>query len=131
MRKLIIIIVGIISLIFIIWCVLLGIDNKYVNNLKEDISNNVGIDNIQYVNRFDEHYLVKDNEYLYLFNSDYEQITSIKLNLVYDNKNNYDIVYRNKTIMYMDNYKNKEGIVFKYYDIYTYELIDKIVVGGN
>ena len=33
-------------------------------------------------------------------------------------------------IMYMDNYKDKEGIIFKYYNIYTYELIDKVVVGG-
>jgi hypothetical protein len=72
-----------------------------------------------------------DNEYLYLFNFNYEEIYKIKKKLLYDNKNNYDIIYKDDTIMYMDNYKNKEGIIFKYYDIYTYEVIEEIVVGDN
>ena len=33
--------------------------------------------------------------------------------------------------MYMDNYIDKDSIVFNYYDIYSYKLIDSIIVGGN
>ena len=110
-------------------CIMVNIDNKYFNGLKKEISENTDITDIVYVNKYDGYYIVKDNEYIYLFNSNYEEITRIKLSLLYDNKKKYDIVYRDKTIMYMDNFKNKEGIIYRYYDIYTYELIDEIVIG--
>ena len=118
-------------LFFIGVIIILRIDNIYSNNLVDLIKKNTDVDNIEYVNKYDNCYLVKDSKYLYLFNSKYEEITNINLNLVYENKNNYDIVYRNKTIMYMEDNKNKEGIIYRYYDIYTYELIDEVVVGGS
>jgi len=71
-----------------------------------------------------------DKDKLYLFDSKYEEIYKTEIDKLHNNKNNYDIVYRNKTIMYMNNYKNKDGVIFKYYDIYTYKLIDEIVIGG-
>lgn len=131
MRKIIIIGISILLVLFISICIMIGIDNKYINNMEKDIIKNTGIKDIAYVNKYDENYIVLDNEYLYLFNSDYEEIYKIKNSLLYDNKNNYDIIYKDDTIMYMENYKNKEGIIFKYYDIYTYEVIEKIVVGDN
>ena len=130
MKKLLIIFIGIIIVLFIGMCIMIGINNGYINRLEEDIYKNTDISNIEYVNDYNGYYIVKNNEYIYLFNTDYEEITRIKSNLVYDNKNNYDIVYRDKTIMYMDNYKNEEGIIFKYYDIYTYEEVDKVIIGG-
>lgn len=110
-------------------CIMIIIDNKYFNSLKKEILDNTNISDIEYVNKYNDHYIVMDNEYIYLLNSNYEEITSIKISLVYDNKENYDIVYRDKTIMYMDDYKNEEGIIYRYYDIYTYELIDEVVIG--
>lgn len=129
MKKIIMIFIVVIITLFISMCIMVNIDNKYFNGLKKEISENTDITDIVYVNKYNEHYIAKDNEYIYLFNSNYEEITRIKLSLLYDNKKKYDIVYRDKTIMYMDNFKNKEGIIYRYYDIYTYELIDEIVIG--
>ena len=129
MKKIIMIFIVVIIILFISMCIMVNIDNKYFNGLKKEISENTDITDIVYVNKYNAHYIVKDNEYIYLFNSNYEEITRIKLSLLYDNKKKYDIVYRDKTIMYMDNFKNKEGIIYRYYDIYTYELIDEIVIG--
>lgn len=109
---------------------MVSIDNKYINKLEKDIYKNTEVKDIKYVNKYDNYYLVMNKDNIYLFNDGYEEITRISVNLMYENKNNYDIVYRNKTIMYMDNYKNDEGIIFKYYDIYTYEEVDTVVVGG-
>ena len=117
-------------MIFIGMFIMVSVDNKYINKLEKIIYENTDIKDIIYINIYDNYYVVMDNDNIYLFNNEYDEITRIKVDLVYKNKNNYDIVYRNKTIMYMDNYKNKEGIIFKYYDIYTYEEIDTIVVGG-
>ena len=129
MKKIVMIFIVVIIILFISMCIMVNIDNKYFNGLKKEISENTDITDIVYVNKYNDHYIVKDNEYIYLFNSNYEEITRIKLSLLYDNKKKYDIVYRDKTIMYMDNFKNKEGIIYRYYDIYTYELIDEIVIG--
>lgn len=118
-------------ILFVGICIMVGIDNVNINDLEKEIFNNTDIKDIEYVNKYDGYYIVRNSQYIYLFNSEYEEITSINVKLVYDNENNYDIVYRNKTIMYMDNYKNKEGIIFKYYDIYTYEVIDEVIIGGN
>ena len=130
MRKIVVIIVSILILMFIGMNIMIGIDNGYISKIEKDIYKNTDVKKVDYVNEHDKHYIVRNNEYIYLFNNNYEEITRIKLNLVYENKNNYDIVYRDKTIMYMDNYKNEEGIIFKYYDIYTYKEIDKVIIGG-
>lgn len=110
---------------------MISFDKGYISKIKKDILENTSIKDITYVNKYDNSYIVSDQEYVYLFNSNYEEIYKVKLSMLHKNGNNYDLVYRNNTLMYMDDYKNKDGVVFKYYDIYTYELIDEIVVGGN
>ena len=130
MKKLIIIFISIILFLFIgIWIVV-GVDRNSIKDIENDIIKNTDIKKIEYVNMYDGYYIVIDLNNLYLFNKKYEEIFEVERDKIYKNKNNYDIVYRNETIMYMDNYKKKDGLIFKYYDIYTYELIDEIVVGG-
>jgi len=131
MKKLIAGFVVIILFLFISICVVVSFDESYVNNLEKEILKNTSLKNIIYVNKYDNNYIVIDKEQVYLFNSNYEEIYKVKESMLHENKNDYDLVYRDNTIMYMDNYKSKEGIIFKYYDLYTYELIDEIVVGGN
>ena len=131
MKKLVFLFIGIIVCLFISVLIMVSINNNYIDELEERMYKKTDIKDIKYVNEYDDYYIVMDNDNIYLFNDKYEEITRLKVNLVYKNENNYDIVYRNKTIMYMDNYKNKDGIIFKYYDIYTYEMIDEVFVGGN
>ena len=99
--------------------------------MSKKIIKNTDILSIQYINYYDNYYIVKDMEKLYLFNNEYKELLSINLNLLFNNIDNYDIVYKNKTLMYMKSNKNKKGIIFSYYDIYTGECIDKIVIGEN
>jgi hypothetical protein len=130
-KKIIIVIISIVLVLFIAMFVMTVSDRKYFNDIIRDIELNTDIENIDYVNFYDDYYLVVDSEYLYLINSQYEEITKIDLKLTHDNVNHYDIIYRDNTIMYMKNYKSKKGLVFEYYDLKSYELIDKIVVGGS
>jgi len=125
------IVISVIVLLFVSKWIMVGIDNLSVNKLEGVILDNTDIRDIRYINYYDGYYIVMDNDYLYLFNDKYELISSIKVRLMYDNKNKYDIVYRDETIMYMNDYKNKEGIIYEYFDIYSYEIIDKIVIGGK
>lgn len=121
--------IGIIVFLFVSKYVIVLIDYKYKDSLKNEILNNTDIKNILYVNKYDNHYLVKDKNYLYLFDTLYEEIIRISLDKIHKNTMNYDIVYRENTVMYMDNYIDKKGIIYKYYDIYTYDIIDEVEVG--
>lgn len=131
MKKLIGIFIFVILFIFISMYIITYIDKKDINNLRENILKNTDIKKAEYVNKYDDNYLVINEEYLYLFDSLYEEINRVSVDLLHSNENNYQLVYRNNMIMYMDDYKNDDGLVFKYYDIYTYELVDEVVVGDD
>ena len=131
MKKVVGIFIFIILFIFIGMFIMVCIDGRYLNGVEMDIVKNTNIKDIEYIIRYGNGYIVMDLDYLYLFNDKYEELDKLELEKIYNNKNSYDIVYRDKTFMYMDNYKNKDGVMFKYYDIETYEEIDEVMVGGN
>lgn len=111
--------------------VMVYIDNKKMDDIKNNILKNTDIENIMYINKYDNYYIIKDDKYLYLLDSKYEGVLEIDIKLLHDNENNYDLIYRNNMIMYMDNYEKDEKLIFKYYDIYSYEFIDEVMVGDD
>jgi len=131
MKKVIRIFILIIFVIFVSIYIMIYIDNKSINNIEKYIIKNTDINDIEYINRYGDNYIVKDKEYLYLFNNKYDEIDRLDIKKVYNNKKNYDIVYRDNLFMYMDNYNDKYGVRFKFYDIESYELVDEVLVGGN
>lgn len=106
------------------------VDNKNTTNNVNKIKKNTNIDNIEYINYYDNYYIVKNKEYLYLFDSKYSEIFKIDNVLLYENKNNYDIIYKDGILMYMNSEYKDNKLIFTYYDLYTYEEIDKVVLGG-
>ena len=110
---------------------MVGNDNKYKYGLEKLVLDNTNINEIYYVNYYDEHYIILDEKMMYLFDNEFNLIESIKKEKLFKDYDKYDIVYINETIMFMDSYKNKEGLIFKYYDIYTGDCIDEIILGGS
>lgn len=109
---------------------MIGNDNRYYDKIKKIIEEECKIDNIIYINKYNDYYIVMDKEYLYLINSEYRIISEIDNNLLYENKEKYDIIYDDEVFMYMDDEYIDNGVIYRYYDIYSYELIDEIKVGG-
>ena len=106
-------------------------DNNYVNKLKNNIINSTDIKKINYINNYDSYYIITDNENIYLVDNNYELILKKDISLVHPNNNNYDIIYKNKTLMYFNNYIKRNVLINEYYDINTYKLIDRVFVGGT
>lgn len=130
MKKIIKIFIGIIILIFILILGMVRNNKKNYNKMIKEIENNTLVKEVVYVNKYNNYFIVEDNEYLYLINDKYEIISEIDINLLYKNSKNYDIIYKDERFMYMeDNYKDGK-LYYKYYDIYNYSLIDEIMVGG-
>lgn len=128
MKKVLILLLFILICIFVIISLVVKNDNNYIDNLEYKIIENTGIKDIEYVNYYDGYFLVRDNNNLYLLDSEYSEIVNISLKMMFSQYDKYDIVYRDKTLMFMESYKNKEGLVFKYYDIYTGDEIDTIIL---
>lgn len=126
MKKIIKIFIIIVILLFGMVIFITGIDNRDTKKLIEDISNNTQIDNIKYINRYGEYYIVLNDKYLYAINRKYKIISEVDKILLYENKNNYDIIYDNELFMYMEEVNN----VYKYYDIYSYKFIREVDIGG-
>ena len=131
MKKLVVIFIGIILFLFVSRCIMVYIDKNNISDIKKDIVNNTKIKEIKYVDKYDNYYIVMDKNYVYLIDYKYNEVLKIENDKIYDNKNNYELIYRDNTIMYMDSYIDKDGVIFNYYDIYSYKLIDSILVGGN
>ena len=105
-------------------------DNKYNNKIINKIINKNDIKEIDYINEYNDYYIVKGKEYLYVFDNKYNEIFKIDCVLIYENKNNYDIIYKDELLMYLNDYYKDNKLVYEYYDLYTYKLLDKIVLGG-
>ena len=105
-------------------------DSNYQNKLKNDIINNTDIKEINYLNKYNNYYIVMDLEYLYLFDLKYNEILSKDINLMHSNDKKYDIIYKDDNFMYFNDYKKGNRVIYEYYSIDTYKLIDKIYIGG-
>lgn len=126
MKKIIKIFIIIVILLFGMIFFVTEIDNRDNKKLINDISNNTQIDNIKYINRYGEYYIVLNDKYLYAINREYKAISELDKILLYENKNNYDIIYDNELFMYMEEVNN----IYKYYDIYSYKFIHEVDIGG-
>ena len=131
MKKIVRIFLVIMILIFISIYYMVLCDIKYHNKLEKKIINNTELRIINYINAYKDYYIVKDNEYLYLIDNNYKIKMKKELYLMHQNDNNYDIIYINDDFMYLKDYIKNNIIVYEYYDLYTYELVDRITFGGD
>lgn len=106
-------------------------DSKYKSRLVKNIIKNTDIKEVNYINKYDDYYIVMDKEYIYLFDLKYDEILSKDVTLVHDNDNKYDIIYKDGKLMYFNDYIREDILVYEYYDIDTYKLIDKKYIGGS
>lgn len=106
-------------------------DSNYSNKLKNKIIDNTNIKNIEYINYYDNNYIVMDKDYLYVFDKKYKEISKEDKILIYKNNNNYDIIYKDGKFMYFSDIIKKDKLIYRYYDLYNYKLIKEVFVGGS
>ncbi|MDO4394694.1 MAG: hypothetical protein Q4C23_01770 [Mycoplasmatota bacterium] len=129
MKKKIIIFITIMFLILSLIFLVDINDSKYNEKNIKLIKKNTTITSIEYLNYYDNYYLVLDKEYLYLINNTYKIISKIDRKILYENKDNYDIIYKDEQIMYFNDISKNNKLIYEYYDIYNYKLIKSITVG--
>lgn len=114
----------------LLWTILIGC---IINNDKKSqarLYNNIDLKDIIYRNKYDDFYLILDQENLYLFNNNYEEIVQISQDKLCKTHDNYQIIYRNEDFQYLKDYYQDNKLVYEYYNIYNCDLIEKIILGG-
>lgn len=132
MKRKILYLVGII--LFILVLVFISIiypvmrNEDYNKKLFDDVYNNSNIKNINYVNKSNNYYIVKNDKEIVVMDLNYDKINSVNISDIYDS--DLDIVYRRGNIYYEEKVNDKDKLIYKYYNINNGEFVFDITVGG-
>lgn len=132
MKRKILYLVGII--LFILILVFISIiypvmrNGDYNKKLFDDIYSNSNIKNINYVNKSNNYYIVKNDKEIVVMDLNYDKINSVNVSDIYDS--DLDIVYRRGNIYYEEKVNDKDKLIYKYYNINNGEFVFDITVGG-
>lgn len=103
-------------------------NGDYNKKLFDDVYSNSNIKNINYVNKSNNYYIVKNDEEIVVMDLNYDKINSVNVSDIYDS--NLDIVYRRGNIYYEEKINDKDKLIYKYYNINNGEFVFDITVGG-
>lgn len=103
-------------------------NGDYNKKLFDDVYSNSNIKNINYVNKSNNYYIVKNDEEIVVMDLNYDKINSVNVSDIYDS--DLDIVYRRGNIYYEEKINDKDKLIYKYYNINNGEFVFDITVGG-
>lgn len=103
-------------------------NEDYNKKLFDDVYSNSNIKNINYVNKSNNYYIVKNDKEIVVMDLNYDKINSVNVSDIYDS--DLDIVYRRGNIYYEEKINDKDKLIYKYYNINNGEFVFDIIVGG-
>ena len=117
----------------IIFLLILFIDYNDDNGNKKvikEIIKNTSAKKVNYFNTYGDYYIVLDDDNLYVFDLEYTELLKIDKILIHENDKKYDIIFDEKP-KYMNDYYKDGKLYYEYYDLYSYEKINEVLVGGK
>ncbi len=126
--------VFILLMVFIV--LILGIYNypsikndNYQKKLISDIYKNTDIKDIEYLNKDNNYYVVKDRDKVIVLDLNYEEVYSIDKSKLKDN--DLDLVYRRNNLYYEEKIRDGDNLTYNFYNIDNNELAYQVLLGGN
>lgn len=105
----------------------LSSNNSYERKLINDIKRVYNTkDTIKNVNLFNNYYILTTTNNIIVLNNKFEEITTESLSKTLNL--DHPIVYKNNKLMYEKKKVSSQKIIYKYYDLYTEELLDTITM---
>ncbi len=103
-------------------------NNNYNKKILNNIYKNTDIKNIKYLNKNNNYYIIQDDKNVIVLDLNYDIVSTLELNALY--KSNLNLVYRRGNLYYEEVIKEKNSLIYKYYDVHNNEHIFDIKVGG-
>ena len=104
-------------------------NDNYQKRLISDICKNTDIKNIEYLNKDNNYYVVKDRDKVIVLDLNYEEVYSIDKSKLKDN--DLDLVYRRNNLYYEEKIRDGDNLTYNFYNIDNNELAYQVLLGGN
>lgn len=113
----VLILIGVFSLSYTI-----NKNQDYSDNIIQGIQKNYKIDNkINYVNKYGNYYIITTDTNVIVLNKEYQQELKENINVLAENKENYQLIYKTKKLMYEDTIIKDNKLTYVYYDAKTHK----------
>ena len=123
---LILILILMVPLIIIIYPV--SKNNNYQKELKETIVKNTNIENITYLNKDNNYYIIKNDKEIIVLDLNYEEVYKVSLGDI--KEEDRELTYRRNNLYYVDKVREKDKLTYIFYNISTGEEEYSLEVGG-
>lgn len=127
MKKIILIIIAFILILFTMLLFIVNSNNSYDTKLIKEVNKKYK-EEVTYVNKQGNSYIVKTKDKVVVLNEEYKEVTSEELKNI--KELNYDIVYKKNKLMYQKSEVKKRSLIYTYYDINSGKEIDKLEIEG-
>ena len=104
-------------------------NDNYQKRLISDIYKNTDIKDIEYLNKDNNYYVVKDRDKVIVLDLNYEEVYSIDNSKLKDN--DLDLVYRRNNLYYEEKIRDGDNLTYNFYNIDNNELAYQVLLGGN
>lgn len=104
-------------------------NDNYQKRLISDIYKNTDIKDIEYLNKDNNYYVVKDRDKVIVLDLNYEEVYSIDKSKLKDN--DLDLVYRRNNLYYEEKIRDGDNLTYNFYNIDNNELVYQVLLGGN
>ena len=123
---LILILILMVPLIIIIYPV--SKNNNYQKELKETIVKNTNIENITYLNKDNNYYIIKNDKEIIVLDLNYEEVYKVSLGDI--KEEDRELTYRRNNLYYVDKVREKDKLTYIFYNISTGNEEYSLEVGG-
>ena len=104
-------------------------NDNYQKRLISDIYKNTDIKDIEYLNKDNNYYVVKDRDKVIVLDLNYEEVYSIDKSKLKDY--DLDLVYRRYILYYEEKIRDGDNLTYNFYNIDNNELAYQVLLGGN
>lgn len=104
-------------------------NDNYQKRLISDIYKNTDIKDIEYLNKDNNYYVVKDRDKVIVLDLNYEEVYSIDKSKLKDN--DLDLVYRRNNLYYEEKIRDGDNLTYNFYNVDNNELAYQVLLGGN
>lgn len=104
-------------------------NNSYKKELYNYIYENTKYKDITYLNKDNNYYIIKTKDKVIVLDLNYEERFSLDINKL--SQSNLELVYRRNKLFYEEKKKEKNKVIYKFYNVETNKLEYETSLGGN
>ena len=122
--KIIVILVILLLIVIFSLSYMINKNNNYQEEIIKNIEKNYNISNITYANVYNTYYILTTKDNVIVLDKEYKEVLKEKTSILANNSNNYQLIYKNKKLIYEETILKDNKVIYTYYDAKTNKKIN-------